>query len=130
MTRKNSKTQSVEEVVAEQLADLATLTIPQAALALGLSEHYVRKAVRSGKLPTTKVATTADGKTWRHEITREALEAWRNTSVTRTREDGRNKFVVYMSPEEVEKLLKVIGGEDYAATLKRANLKTAPVSES
>jgi hypothetical protein len=128
---KNSKT-PVEAAVDAAVAKADTLTIHEAAAVSGLSEQYIRKAIRKGDLETVKVATTDSGKTWRHEILGASFRAWRETSGTKTsREDGRSKFVLYMTPDEVKAFAEKVSGEPFATTLARAyNKKTAAPTEA
>jgi hypothetical protein len=84
-------------------AEKTTLTINEAAREFDLSAMYVRKAVRTGDLPTTLVAVKEGSATKRHEIDREAFIAWRAKASTHSkREDGRSRFILYATPEELE----------------------------
>ena len=96
-------------------------TLRSAAVALNKSEQYLRKCVREGKLESTLVQVGAS-KIKRHEISASALEAFQNRSGARTsREDGRNKFVVYLTGEEYDELAATISEKAYADLLTRAN---------
>jgi hypothetical protein len=98
-------------------------TIRQAAAKLQVSEMYLRKQINVGKLPTTKVQITEN--VWRHEISQADLDAFKNrTSNRSSRNDGRNKFVVYLSHTEEAQLraqLKSIKMTDVEKLLTRAN---------
>lgn len=91
-------------------------TIREAARELGMSEQYIRHAVREGKLPTVKEPIN-DGQQFRHLISEADLAAWRSRTGSRSsRSDGRNKFVCYLTPTE-EKQAR--------AALKKADLGDA-----
>ena len=75
-------------------------TIKTAAKELGLSEVYIRRAVRSKDLATQLVPVSKGSKTERHEIKESILMEWRATRGSGSRrEDGRNKFVLYANSE-------------------------------
>jgi len=130
MSRKSNNTPVLEQVEAA-LAEANTLTIKQAVAISGLSEVYIRKALKAGKLVATKVPVSDGSKNLRNEITVESFNAWRASAGTHSkREDGRNKFVLYMSEDEAKSLIEQISGMPFAETLTRANIKTAPVAEA
>jgi hypothetical protein len=82
-------------------------TIKTAALELGLSEQYVRHAIRAGKLVTSLEPTGPESNVNRHVISKEALETWRAaTSEHSRREDGRSRYILYVTPDELEKIQK------------------------
>jgi hypothetical protein len=116
-------------VAVEASADL--LSIKDVVAASGLSEQYVRVALGKGKLETTKVPVHEGAKTMKNMITRSSFEAWRASASTHTkREDGRNKFVIYLSEDEAKHLVEVISGLPFAETLKRASIKPAAKTEA
>ncbi len=98
-------------------------SIRQSAVKLGVSEMYLRKMIAQGKIQTVKVAISDH--VWRHEITSQELAAFKNrTSQRSSREDGRNKFVVYMNAAEEAKVREVLKGAklpQIEQLLKRAN---------
>jgi hypothetical protein len=125
----NSKTQSVAEQAQAQLAEAKTLTIKEVVVMSGLSENYVRKAIMSGSLVATKEQIPGR-KTERNIIKREDYDAWRASTAAHTRrEDGRNKYVVYLTPEEEVKLMALVKELEFGKTLQRANIKSEPVAE-
>jgi hypothetical protein len=128
MSRTKSNTPTVAEQATNQLEGQESFTINEVLAMTGLSNVYVRKAIKSGKLVTT-MGTVPGTKTPRNQISREALEAWRAGISGSKRSDGRNKFVAYLSPEEVEKLMTLIAGEPFAALITRANLKAETATE-
>lgn len=98
-----------------------TYSIKAAASALGLSEVYIRRMIQHGKLATTKVQV-GDTEVWRHEIAEAELNKWRKSSSTRTqREDGRNKFVMYATSDELAKIQKLLAANNVHAVIERAN---------
>ena len=97
-----------------------SLTIPQAAKYLGRNEHYVRKLVHEGKLPSAQV-TVGQTKVWRHEIPVAALDD-RKANVSRTsRDDGRTKQNLYTTPEELVTITKLFKEHKIEAPISRAN---------
>jgi hypothetical protein len=98
-------------------------TLRQAAAKLEVSEMYLRKMVKLGKIATAKVQITEN--VWRHEISEADLSAFKaRTSNRSSRNDGRNKFVVYLShPEEAQlrAQLKALKMTDVEKLLTRAN---------
>ena len=76
-------------------------TIKNVSKRLGLSEVYVRRMIQQGKLETVKVQVSEN--VWRHEIPETVLQEWRNkSSAHTTRTDGRNKYTVYATTDEIE----------------------------
>jgi hypothetical protein len=95
-------------------------SIKQASSLLGLSEVYIRRMIQLGKLETTKVAISDN--VWRHEISEEVLNVWRNKAVQRTqRKDGRNKFVIYANAAELAKLQSLLETNQMNLPLERSN---------
>lgn len=76
------------------------------------SEVYIRRSINKfGTLKTTKVPTNDKGG-YKHIITEEQYQDWRNSiGSNRTRDDGRNKFTGYLSPEEFELLMSLVSKE-------------------
>jgi hypothetical protein len=100
-----------------------TFSIRKAADALEVSEMYLRKMISQGKIKTSKVAISEH--VWRHEISAAELAAFKARSSNRSsRDDGRNKFVAYMTAAEeaqVRKLLKEAKLAEVEQLIKRAN---------
>jgi hypothetical protein len=98
-----------------------TFSIKAAAAELGLSEVYVRRAIQTGKLATTKTQV-GDTEVWRHEISEETLNAWRKDAGARsTRTDGRNKYTVYATSEELAAFKAWLVESKSKMVLERAN---------
>ena len=98
-----------------------SFSIKAAAAVLGLSEVYVRRMIQSGKLETTKVQV-GDTEVWRHEISEETLAAWRKDAGAHTaRIDGRNKFVLYATAEELKAIQALFVANKITAPIERAN---------
>jgi transposase-like protein len=96
-------------------------SIKAAAAKLGLSEVYVRRMIQQGKLVTEKTRV-GDTEIWRHEITEETLTAWRKEAGARsTRTDGRNKFTLYATVEELTAIQKFLATSKNNAVIERAN---------
>lgn len=124
MSKKNATPVSAVEMS-------ATLDINQVIAETGLSSVYIRRAISTGKLIAHKEPVKEGATTVKNVITRADFEAWRAQSASHTqREDGRNKFVLYMTQEEAEKLQVMIAGEPFAELLSRANVKPAPEAEA
>src|SRR4030042_2214823 len=87
------------------------------------SEMYLRKCVTSGPLPSKMVTVTGNIK--RHEIAKVDLDAFlARTSNRSSREDGRNKYTIYMTGAEEEKVRKLLAANELMAVsthLTRAN---------
>jgi hypothetical protein len=128
MPKKSDPT--VIEQAKAQLATAETLTLAEASVYSGLSVIYIRRAINTGKLVAFKEPVKDGSKTLRNVMSREAFDLWRAETATHSkREDGRNKFVVYMNPDEAAKLLEIIKGMEFAETLQRANVKPATETE-
>lgn len=106
---------TIEEVKAE------TFTLKEAAVELGLSDVYVRRALMTGKLVSTKEPVSPESKTMRHIITREALNAWRsNTGTMRIhRADGRARFQMYATKEELEAVKTMLADTNNGALIQK-----------
>lgn len=76
--------------------------------------------IQKGKLPTTKVKFNKNQ--FKHMISEEAAEKWRNTSSSRTqREDGRRKFIHYATENEAQELAKILKERKLGIIVKLAN---------
>lgn len=75
----------------------------------GLTPQYVRTLIRKGILPSTLVPVAFESKVVRHMISEADLEAFQNRLTQRTkRDDKRNKYVFYATPEEKEQVLQAL----------------------
>jgi excisionase family DNA binding protein len=98
-----------------------TFSIKQAASVLNLSEVYIRRMIQQGKIETTKVQV-GDTEVWRHEISEEELTKWRKSASSRTsRNDGRSKFVLYATNDELAKIVKLLEANKINSIIERAN---------
>lgn len=98
-------------------------TIKSLANELNLTEGYVRRAIHKGELETT-LANVGDTNVQRHEVTQAQVDAWREKASSRSRrEDGRNKYVIYMNDEEFEAMKSGVVSEEVVATCERAYQK-------
>jgi hypothetical protein len=82
---------------------MSTYTLEQAAAKLGIVPHYARKCVHEGKLKAS-MSTVPGTRIPRLEITEEAIAEFdaREKKQVGKREDGRNKYVWYGLPAELE----------------------------
>jgi len=97
------------------------LTLKQAVALSGLSMIYIRRAINEGKLPASKeqVGTT---NVYRNIIKTPDFEAWRASRNAKTRrEDGRNKFDLYATATEYEKLSALCKANGLELPIKRAH---------
>lgn len=69
----------------------------------GLSRVWIHRAIMQDKLPAVK-EVMPDGKTERWMIKEEDFLHWRETSKRTKRTDGRSRFVLHATPDELEKL--------------------------
>lgn len=105
------------------MSEKTSLSIRESAQFLHVSEMYLRKKVNDGTLKTHRVQILGD--IWRHEIEKADLLAFKaHTSNRSSRDDGRNKFVIYLSKSEeskVREMLKESKLDQVSALLQRAN---------
>jgi hypothetical protein len=112
-------TKQATKVVSED----KVLTLKQAVAQSELSMIYIRRAINEGKLPATK-EQIGSTKVYRNVIKVSDFEAWRASRGTRTRrEDGRNKFDLYATPDELEKLANLCKEHNIECPIKRSNAK-------
>jgi excisionase family DNA binding protein len=96
-------------------------TIKQAAAALDLSEVYVRRMIQQGKLETVRTQV-GDTEVWRHEISESTLNEWRKSAGSRSsRSDGRTKFTLYATPDELKTIVELFKANKVQAPIERAN---------
>ena len=103
MSKKNPARKSTP---ASNQEAIARLTIIDIAAQLDLSTTYVRTAIRKGQLETELVPLKEGSKTNQHVATPEAVATWRANLNARhtTRADGRNKYTLYATVEELDQL--------------------------
>lgn len=88
---------------------MTTYGIKEAAKYLGVDEQYLRKLVRDGKLPTTMIPIKTGSNVKKHVIDQNDLDARKANAGHKAggRTDGRNKWTLYASKEEMVKIAKV-----------------------
>lgn len=109
-------------------------TILTAALAVKRTPQYVRKAIKDGKLIGHLVLMEGRADANRYEITQSNLNAWRK-GIGKRRADGRTKYVLYATAEEIAKLPPELTAHltkayDPAKAKARKAAKLAPVATS
>jgi hypothetical protein len=102
-----------------------SFTINSAAAALGLSQMYVRRAVNLGQLKSHLVPINPEAKTMKHVITAEDLNEWRKTRIQRKRADGRGRFTLHATPEELKAIQELLGDSDLVKKQKVYKKKVA-----
>ena len=95
-------------------------TINEAASKLELTPFYIRKCIREDKLAST-LEQVGDTKVMRHRISDEELERFANRPKKQVgkRDDGRNKYTIYLTVEEYTELI----AHDSELLIARANQK-------
>lgn len=103
------------------------LSIKEVCSELGLSEVYVRRMILKGKIKSEKVEIAAN--TYKHLIERSEVERWRKEvkGSARARSDGRNKYTIYGTKEEIEQLTKLIEKNKIETPMKRTNQKKVKI---
>jgi len=101
--------------------------IHEAARYLGYTQQYVRILARRGVLKSTRVPVSEGSKVTKHTFTEENLAAAKSRPNRRTtRSDGRNKFIAYLRPDELEAIRALLddnGLEEANSLLSHANKK-------
>ena len=99
-------------------------TIKEIASIYSLSEFYVRKSIREGKLPSTLVSFDNTNRT-RHEVEEVDLLEWRSNISSTKRDDGRGKYTIYLNEEELSTLQLLLEDnlEEVSNLLTRTNKK-------
>jgi len=82
-------------------------TINEASSKMNLTPFYVRKCIREGKLDST-LEQIGDTKVHRHRISEAELERFetRDKKSVGKRDDGRNKYTIYLNDAEFEALIE------------------------
>ena len=106
------------------------LSIKEVCSKYGLSEVYVRRMILKGKLASEKVEIATN--TYKHMIAIEEVERWRKASQGKgsRRGDGRNKFTLYATPEEIAQIQKLIGEAKIESQIVRSNAKKVNMSDA
>lgn len=78
------------------------MSIKEAARYLDVGEQYIRVLIRKGTLHPQKTPLSAGARVVRNMIPVAELDMLKNREIRHfgRRDDGRNKFVIYLSPEE------------------------------
>ena len=105
------------------------LSIKEVCNKYGLSEVYVRRMILKGKLASEKVEIATN--TYKHMIAIEEVERWRKASkgAGSRRDDKRNKFTIYATPDEIAKVQKLIENAKIESPIVRSNAKKVKISE-
>lgn len=104
------------------------LTINQALAISGLSNNYVRKAIKNGDLKVVKELVPGTQNNWRNVILN--FDEWRATRNHTQREDGRTKYAFYMTADEEAKVREMLKELDCVQTLTKAFVKKDEESEA
>lgn len=102
-----------------QLSTKGYLTIKEAAAEFALSPVWIRRMVHQGKLDVIRVQV-GESKVERIEIARKSIEVRALGSKSR-RDDGRNKFTLYATPEEFDALTAALAKAKLEVPVARAN---------
>lgn len=82
---------------------MAKHNIAEAAKVMGFTPAYVRSLIRKGQLVSGLEPIVPESLVKRHVITDENIKLFLSQSKRQThRADGRNKYVIYMTPVEFE----------------------------
>ncbi len=95
------------------------VTINEAVEVYNLSPVWIRRMVHQDKVDFIRVQV-GDTKVQRIEISKESLDARQSMSKSR-RTDGRNKFNLYMTPEEESALIELLDENGIELPIGRAN---------
>lgn len=87
--------------------------ITDAAKEMGFTPQYVRQLIRKGTLLTVMKPIVPESLVKHHMVTRTEIDRYMGTTRRKTRrEDGRNKFVMYMTLVELAKVKTVLKAND------------------
>lgn len=71
----------------------------------GLSNVYVRKQIKNGKIPSVLEPLKPGSKTMKRWIPEDTVPEWKGRSGKgNRREDGRTRWIIYLNDEEYEEL--------------------------
>lgn len=101
-------------------AQTKEMSIPEAAKYLGIKEQYVRHLIRKGKLPTRHETLNEEGTTWRHMIPVSALDAHKSSGRKTRRADGRSKWAIYATTDEMTKARAALKAAGLDLPIERA----------
>lgn len=98
-------------------------TLVETAKIMNFSPAYVRALIRKGQLRSHFEPVVPDSLVKRHVVTDEDIAAYFKGTGHRThRADGRNKYVIYLAPLEVEHITKLLNDNGYAAVVENLRL--------
>jgi hypothetical protein len=84
-----------------------TYGIKEAAAFLGINEQYMRKLILDEKIPAQKVRVSPTSDVMKWVVAEEDLVA-RKSNNHSVRNDGRNKYTIYASQDEIAKLRQLL----------------------
>ena len=97
------------------------LSIKEICAEFELSPVYVRRAISRGDLKVAERRMIAKN-TEKIFVARAEVEAWRAKAGAHSpREDGRSKFVLYATSDELAEIEKLLEEANLEAIIKRAN---------
>lgn len=95
-------------------------TIREALEISGFENAYFRKLIFEGKIEATKSAIPGT-KIDRWLVDRDSLNSYISRAKHSQRKDGRNKYVIYLTPAEFEQLAKLAEKAKFDLIIDRAN---------
>ena len=93
------------------------LSIKEVCNKYGFSEVYVRRMISKGKIEVIRKPIKPNSKVIKIFIEEEEFEKFLGNRSRGRRNDGRNKFTVYLLPEEFEKFIEFMNSEDIPSEL-------------
>ncbi len=87
------------------------VSLDEAAKILGFTKLYTRTLVRRGKLKTKKVQVGPASQVWKHMVLRSDVEDYGKGAARKVRSsrlDGRYRYTMYASPEELEEIKRIL----------------------
>ena len=98
------------------------LTKKEVADLVGLSQMRINGAMRAGLLKSHKEPIKEGSKTLRSMFDPKDVTAWREQTKTHSRrEDGRNKFTIYATVEELDRVTKILKENEIETPIVRSN---------
>jgi len=98
----------------------SSMTIKECSEYLGIDQQYVRKLIKEGKL-TGKLVNISGTDVKRWMIDRKSIDERKNRTSTSSRNDGRNKYVIYLTKEEKDRLDSLMKNQNLVVPITRAN---------
>lgn len=103
----------------ETLDDELTYTLDEASEVTGLSKHYIRALIRKDRLEAIKVPIAEGSRVTRWELDTDVIRSLKTRGNRSIRVDGRNKYYIYMTPEERIELQEIFTVMNKADWLER-----------